>query len=203
MPYLTIIGTLPLPSPSAGNHAVNAIVFDGLNRDRIEPAQPLYCSPSSSSFSERRFKICAMACISASERSSIFKRASVARRYSRTLWRYSDIILRHRTPVTIGNGGSGKGMITYCWCRRRGPFGVQPRYTQELPVLRSRTVKWWAYSLLPKVGRKCGGSPELLCETRVRESPLPDRLSHKSRRSGLPGGRRQVVCGSGNLVCRH
>ena len=48
-------------------------------------------NPGSSNFWERRFNIPCMACLSASVNSSFFKRTSVARTYSRTNWRGSDI----------------------------------------------------------------------------------------------------------------
>jgi hypothetical protein len=48
-------------------------------------------NPGSSSFWERRFNIPCMACLSASVKSSFFKRTSAARTYSRTNWRGADI----------------------------------------------------------------------------------------------------------------
>src|SRR5687768_3613638 len=105
-----------------------------------------------------------MACISASERSSLFKRASVARKYFRKLWRYSDI--------ERCNGGSGNDMMITASSRRRGPFGVQPRNTQAHPVLPSRTGERRVYSLLPEDSHENGDIPEPPCETREKKSPF-------------------------------
>lgn len=149
-----------------------------------------YDSPSSSSFSERRFNMCSMASISPSERSSIFKRASVARRYSRTVWRCSDIDL-----LWCCYGGSRHDVMLTSCPRRRELSGVLLPSTTAFPVLRSRTGKQCGlYSALPGDSRKSGDSPELLSGTRERKVSVvwPSR------------GRRQVCggdrCGSMSLL---
>ena len=113
-----------------------------------------------------------MACISSSVSSFVFKRAFVGA----YVLPNNLAMLRHGTPVTSGNG---QEMMITALCRRGGLFGVQTRNTQELPVLPSRTAKRWVYSVLPRGSRKNGGSPELLCGTTEKKSPLGHRLSHK------------------------